>query len=84
MMESPEDGCIQPTKGFINQEVENVPELAKRKMKVQREEKGGRTTVCGSAKNDQKPSHERTALPDLAKKDLLHLLGVMEGEVQVP
>lgn len=81
MMESPEDGRIQPTKGFIDQEVENVPELAKRKMKVQREEMDGRTTVCGSA---EKPSHERTALPDLSKKDLLHLLGVMEGEVQVP
>ncbi|XP_069033561.1 filamin-A-interacting protein 1 isoform X1 [Embiotoca jacksoni] len=75
-MEGPDDGHMQPTKGFIKQEEENTPELPKRKMKVQRDEKDGRTMVSGT-KKPQKP-----ATPELSKKDLLHLLGVMEGEVQ--
>ncbi|XP_054474567.1 filamin-A-interacting protein 1 [Anoplopoma fimbria] len=76
-MEGPDDGHIQPTKGFIKQEEENKPELTKRKMKVQREEKDGRTA------KPQKPSESRKpAAMDLSKTDLLHLLGIMEGEVQ--
>lgn len=83
-MEGPDDGHIQPAKGFIKQEEENTPELTKRKMKVPREDKDGRTVVSGSAKKPQKPAESRKApLPDLSKKDLFHLLGVMEGEVQV-
>ncbi|XP_045917585.1 filamin-A-interacting protein 1 [Micropterus dolomieu] len=82
-MEGPDDGHIQPTKGFIKQEEENTLELTKRKMKVQREEKDGRTAVSGSAKKPQRPAQSRkAALPDLSKTDLLHLLGIMEGEVQ--
>lgn len=83
-MEGPDDdGHIQPTKGFIKEEEENMPGMSKRKMKVQREEKDGRTAVSGSAKKTQKPADGRKAdLPDLSKKDLLHLLGIMEGEVQ--
>lgn len=83
-MEGPDDGHIQPAKGFIKQEEENTPELTKRKMKVPREDKDGRMVVSGSAKKPQKPAESRKApLPDLSKKDLFHLLGVMEGEVQV-
>ncbi|XP_029318590.1 filamin-A-interacting protein 1 isoform X2 [Cottoperca gobio] len=74
-MEGPDDGHIQPTKGFIKQE-ENTPELTKRKMKVQRDENDGRTA------KPQKPAESRKAARDLSKTDLLHLLGIMEGEVQ--
>lgn len=81
-MDGPDGGRIQPTKGFIKQEEENTPELTKRKMKVQQEEKDGRT--AGSAKKPQKPAESRKAAAlDLSKTDLLHLLGIMEGEVQV-
>ncbi|XP_075940571.1 filamin-A-interacting protein 1 [Anarhichas minor] len=68
-MEGPDDGHIQPTKGFIKQEEENKPELTKRKMKVQ----DGRTA---------KPQRAAESRKDLTKSDLLHLLGIMEGEVQ--
>lgn len=78
-MEGPDEGRIQPTAGLYKQDEEKTPEIRDRKPKVQREEKDGKTS-----KRAQKPAErKKTALPDLSKKELLHLLGVMEGEVQV-
>ena len=78
-MEGPDEGHIQPTKGFIKQEEEMTPELTKRRIKAQREENDERTGMSGTAKKPKKAANT----PDLSKKDLIHLLGVMEGEVQV-
>ncbi|XP_034018506.1 filamin-A-interacting protein 1-like isoform X2 [Thalassophryne amazonica] len=76
-MDGPDDGQIQPTKGFIKQDEDNTPELTKRKTKVQREEKDGRKEVCGTKKRPVETSSQ-----NLSKEDLLRLLGIMEGEVQ--
>ncbi|KAG7508261.1 hypothetical protein JOB18_008274 [Solea senegalensis] len=88
-MEGPDhNGHIQPTNGFLKQEEEkkeeeeeeNTPGLMKRKMRVQRQEKDGRT---GTKKTPQRAGDSRrTPTPNLSKKELLHLLGIMEGEVQ--
>lgn len=83
-MQGPDDGHIQPTKCFVKQDEENTPELSKRKIKIQRDEKDGRTGVSATTRKPRKPAEsQNTAMPDLSRKDLLHLLGVMEGEVQV-
>ncbi|KAM4633072.1 filamin-A-interacting protein 1 [Polymixia lowei] len=82
-MEGPQDRHIQPAKTFIKEEEENTVELAKRKVKVHREEKDGKTSVSGTVKKPQRaPESRKAGQLDLSRKDLLHMLGVMEGEVQ--
>lgn len=66
-MEGPDDGHEQPPQGLIREGEEDAPELMKKRLEAPQEEKDQKKSVCGS----------------WSKKKLLHLLGVMEGEVQV-
>ncbi|XP_036406400.1 filamin-A-interacting protein 1-like isoform X1 [Megalops cyprinoides] len=77
-------GVPQPTNGINEEEEGNIQGSKKRKMKPQ-QEKDGENVVCGTLENPQKnsgKSSQKMGLMDLSKEDLLHLLGVMEGEVQ--
>ncbi|KAK5610566.1 Filamin-A-interacting protein 1 [Crenichthys baileyi] len=85
----PDEGSIQQhTKGFtkqqqVEEEEKGAPDMMKSRMKTQRKEKEGRTAVPKSAKKTTKSVESCQAkTPDLSKMDLIHLLGVMEGEVQ--
>ncbi|XP_024147667.1 filamin-A-interacting protein 1 isoform X1 [Oryzias melastigma] len=80
--EEQECGHIQPTKGFIMQEEEEqTPQLTKTRMKIPREDMSGKTSE--PEKKSQKPKEGwKTKTSNLTKEDLVHLLGVMEGEVQ--
>ena len=85
-MEGPEDEHINvapPTKTFIREEKENTPEQMKSKMKSQQGEREGKTAVSATGKTPPKNSGRKSEVIDLSKEDLLRLLGVMEGEVQV-
>ncbi|XP_027896704.1 filamin-A-interacting protein 1 isoform X1 [Xiphophorus couchianus] len=81
----PDDGCIQ-THGKQQQGEERekeAPEVMKRRKKIQKQEKDGRTATTQSGDKTAKcPESCTTNPPDPTRTDLLQLLGIMEGELQ--
>ncbi|XP_047244455.1 filamin-A-interacting protein 1 isoform X3 [Girardinichthys multiradiatus] len=85
----PDEGSIQQhIKGFskqeqVEEEEKEAPDMMKSRMKAQRKEREGRTAMPKSSKKTTKSVESCQAkTADLSKMDLIHLLGVMEGEVQ--
>lgn len=88
-MEGPENRPLKPLARIHNIEKEgSKQELMRKKTKAQEEKESSeeKAVVCGTLKKPQKSREmqlRRAGLMDLSKEDLVHLLGVMEGEVQV-
>jgi len=88
-MEGPENRPLKPLARIHNVEKEgSKQELMRKKPKAQEEKESNeeKVVVCGTLKKPQKTGEtqmRRDGLMDLSKEDLVHLLGVMEGEVQV-
>ncbi|XP_056620555.1 filamin-A-interacting protein 1 isoform X2 [Triplophysa dalaica] len=73
------------TKIHNTEKEKSVPEQMKKKTKAEQESSGEKHVVSGTLKKAQKPHETRqreAGLMDLSKEQLIHLLGVMEGEVQ--
>ncbi|PWA28251.1 hypothetical protein CCH79_00019683 [Gambusia affinis] len=86
----PEDGRIQTHgKAFTEQQQveegeKEAPEVMKRRKKIQKQEKDGRRASTQSGDKTAKcPESGRTNPPDPTRTELLQLLGIMEGELQV-
>ncbi|XP_065112630.1 filamin-A-interacting protein 1 isoform X3 [Paramisgurnus dabryanus] len=81
-MEGPE----KPLAKIHNTEKErSMLEQIKKKPKGQKESSEQKVLVSGTLKKSQKPcekNQRKAGLLELSKEDLIHLLGVMEGEVQ--
>ncbi|XP_036397892.1 filamin-A-interacting protein 1-like isoform X2 [Megalops cyprinoides] len=79
-----QSGTPQPTNGVSEEEGGNLQGSKKRKANP-RQEKDGETAVSGTVKRYQKSpgtKSQKKGFMDLSKKELLQLLGVMEGEIQ--
>ncbi|KAG7465740.1 hypothetical protein MATL_G00156810 [Megalops atlanticus] len=79
-----QSGAPQPTNGVSEEEAGNLQGSKKRKANP-RQEKDGDTAVSGTVKRYQKSpgtKSQKKGFMDLSKKELLQLLGVMEGEIQ--
>lgn len=75
-------GVLQPSVGINEEEEEKKLISNKKKMKPQQENNGETGTLTTSQKSSTN-SNQKMELTDLSKEDLLNLLGIMEGEVQV-
>lgn len=97
-MEAPDSGRLQvkqPSKGYQKDkdEGDSIEDMIKKSPSMvgkekEKEEKVEDGPVRAMVKSSQKPAGEKcrkkTGLMQLSKEELLHLLGIMEGEVQVP
>ncbi|XP_026146313.1 filamin-A-interacting protein 1 isoform X2 [Carassius auratus] len=80
--EGPEDRPLKPLVKIHSTEKErSKQELMKKKSKA-REENDSSEEKAVSGMQKPREMQRRAALMDLSKEDLIHLLGVMEGEVQ--
>ncbi|KAJ8356087.1 hypothetical protein SKAU_G00188810 [Synaphobranchus kaupii] len=77
-------GVLQPSVG-INEEEEGKIRVSKKRMAKPQQEEDGEKTNSGTlttSRISSTNSSQKSGSTDLSKEDLLHLLGIMEGEVQ--
>lgn len=94
-MEAPDSGRLQvkpPSKVYQKdkEEVDSIEDMIKKSpavVEMEKEEKVEDGPVRAIVQKSQNPAEEKcrkkAGLMQLSKEELLHLLGIMEGEVQV-